>query len=120
MLTNDPFRPSAPTAAKYTPGQIVRHTRHEYRGVIVDVDPSFQGADELYEEAVEAAEEEAQAPKDHPWYHVLVDEEDVVTYVAEGHLAVDRDDSPIDHPMLEDFLGERRDDGSYAPLHTVN
>lgn len=102
-------------SAKYIPGEIVRHRRFEYRGVIVDVDPVFQGTEEWYAEMARS-----HPPKDRPWYHVLVDAEEAMTYVAERHLERDPDDSPIDHPMIEDLLGERRDDGSYAPLHTMN
>lgn len=103
------------TNAKYLPGQIVRHRRFDYRGVVIDVDPNFQGSEDWYEEMAKS-----RPPKDRPWYHVLVDEADSVTYVAERHLEHDSDDSPIEHPMLEDFLGERLDDGNYAPLHTMN
>jgi len=101
--------------AKYIPGQIVRHSRFDYRGVIIDVDPTFQGTEDWYNEVAQS-----RPPKDHPWYHVLVDEQDAVTYVAERHLDADADSSPITHPMLEAFLGARRDDGTYAPLHTMN
>ncbi len=104
-----------PSSAKYIPGQIVRHRRFAYRGVIIDVDATFQGTDDWYDEVAQS-----RPPKDRPWYHVLVDEQDAVTYVAERHLSADSDDSPIDHPMLEDFLGERQDDGTYASLHTMN
>eukprot|EP00752_Nemacystus_decipiens_P017372 g15567.t1 len=102
-------------SAKYTPGQIVRHRRFDYRGVIIDVDPVFQGSEDWYEEVAKS-----RPPKDRPWYHVLVDQDEAVTYVAERHLTPDGDPAPIDHPMLDDFLGEQRDDGGYAPLHTMN
>ncbi len=53
--------------AKFYVGQLVYHKRFDYRGVVVDVDPQFQGDDEWYE--VMAC---SRPPKDKPWYHVLV------------------------------------------------
>lgn len=32
--------------AKFAPGELVHHKRFDYRGVVVDVDPVFQGTDE--------------------------------------------------------------------------
>ena len=118
MTTESPTARSLPTTtrnARYVPGQIVRHRRFDYRGVIVDVDPDFQGSEQWYEEMAKS-----RPPKDRPWYHVLVDQADTMTYVAERHLDEDPDDSPIEHPMLEDYLGERLADGRYAPRHTMN
>ena len=35
--------------AKYHLGQIVRHKKHPFRGVVFDVDPEFSNTDEWYE-----------------------------------------------------------------------
>ena len=63
--------------ARFGPGQIVRHLRFDYRGVIVDVDPVFSGTDEWYDQVARS-----RPPKDEPWYHVLVDGAEHATYVC--------------------------------------
>ncbi len=100
--------------AKFGVGQIVRHLRFDYRGVIVDVDPTFQQTDEWYEEVAKS-----RPPKDQPWYHVLVDESSSITYVAERHLEPDPNSNPVQHPLLSRFFAAFRD-GRYATSRTVN
>lgn len=34
--------------AKYDLGQVVRHRKHPFRGVVFDVDPEFSNSDEWY------------------------------------------------------------------------
>ena len=36
-------------SAKYHLGQIVRHKKHPFRGVVFDVDPEFSNTEEWYE-----------------------------------------------------------------------
>ena len=55
------------TQAKYHLGQIVRHRKHPFRGVVFDVDAMFSNSDEWYE----AIPEEARPAKDQPFYHLL-------------------------------------------------
>jgi heat shock protein HspQ len=101
--------------AKFNVGQVVRHLKFEYRGVVVDVDPVYQGDDAWYEKVATS-----RPPKDAPWYRVLVDDAETMTYVAERHLAQPADASPIRHPMLKEFLVDAIDDGLYKARHTVN
>lgn len=65
---------------KFSVGQLVHHKKFDYRGVVVDVDPRFQGTEEWYEQVAKS-----RPPKDKPWYHVLVHEAGINTYVAERH-----------------------------------
>ncbi|MGI9303895.1 MAG: heat shock protein HspQ, partial [Gammaproteobacteria bacterium] len=51
--------------AAFSVGQIVHHKLFDYRGVIYDVDPHFQGTDEWYEEVAKS-----RPPRNKPWYHV--------------------------------------------------
>lgn len=88
-----------PTKAKFTVGQLVHHKLFDYRGVIVDVDPAFQGSDEWYAQMALSL-----PPKDQPWYHVLVHESIHRTYVAERNLEGDHDLTPIEHPEIEDYF----------------
>ena len=67
--------------AKFNIGQIVHHKMFDYRGVIYDVDPVFNGTEEWYQ-----AVAKSRPPKNEPWYHVLVDQASHETYVAEQNL----------------------------------
>lgn len=84
---------------KYAPGQIVHHAKFDYRGVVVDFDPEFSGTDEWYDKVAES-----RPPKDQPWYHVLVDGAEHLTYVAERNLEPDDSDQPIQHPAIGHFF----------------
>ena len=80
---------------KFFVGQIVYHSRFDYRGVVVDVDANFQGSEAWYEQVARS-----RPPKDQPWYRVLVDGGEHETYVAERHLEVDQEAKPITHPQI--------------------
>jgi heat shock protein HspQ len=79
-----------------------------YRGVIVDVDPYFQGTEEWYQTVAKS-----RPPKDQPWYHVLVDEADHTTYVAERNLEPDNEKSVINHPLVN-LIFQKFEDGAYV------
>lgn len=85
--------------SKFAVGQIVHHKKFGYRGVVVDVDPVFQGTEEWY-----GAVAKSRPPKDRPWYHVLVDGASHSTYVAERHLEPDESGREIHHPALDRFF----------------
>ena len=70
--------------AKFFVGQVVHHKKFDYRGVVFDVDATFQGTDEWYELVARS-----RPPKHMPWYHVLVNGAEQPTYVAERHLESD-------------------------------
>jgi heat shock protein HspQ len=94
--------------ARFSIGQVVYHSRFGYRGVIVDVDATFQHSEEWYD-----AMARSRPPRDQPWYHVLVHDSDHMTYVAERHLEACESADPIRHPDLSDYFDEFRD-GRYA------
>lgn len=81
--------------ARFGIGQLVHHRLFDYRGVIFDVDPVFQGTDEWYEKVAKS-----RPPKSDPWYHVLVDGAEHTTYVAEQNLEPDTSEEAIDHPLV--------------------
>ncbi|MEJ2059428.1 MAG: heat shock protein HspQ [Gammaproteobacteria bacterium] len=93
--------------ARFSVGQLVHHKLFDYRGVIFDVDPTFDGSDDWYEQMAKS-----RPPKDQPWYHVLVDGMDATTYVAERNLEPDSRLEPIEHPYVETFFSDF-DDGVY-------
>ncbi|MCH7887975.1 MAG: heat shock protein HspQ [Proteobacteria bacterium] len=96
-------------SANFRVGQLVHHKLFSYRGVVVDVDPTFQGSDTWYEIMARS-----RPPKDEPWYHVLVHDATHRTYVAERNIEPDDSGEPINHPELDEFLVEFRD-GAYTP-----
>lgn len=85
--------------AKFTIGQIIHHKLFNYRGVIFDIDFSFQGSDEWY-----ARIARSRPPKDEPWYHVLVDNATYQTYVAEQNLETAKGSGPIFNPGVEHYF----------------
>ena len=101
-------------AAQFSVGQLVRHRMFDYRGVIFDVDASFAGSDEWYEQVARS-----RPPKDSPWYHVLVDGATHSTYVAECNLEADDSGHPIRHPAIDTFFDELRD-GVYVSSGLAN
>lgn len=96
--------------AKYHLGQVLRHRKHPFRGVVFDVDAIFANTQEWYE----AIPEESRPAKDQPFYHLLAenDQSYYVAYVSEGNLVPDDTGEPVDHPDLADLFGEF-EDGCY-------
>ena len=90
--------------ALFSVGQIIHHIKFDYRGVIVDVDAEFEGSEEWYEQVALS-----RPPKDKPWYHILVDGSDSMTYVAERHLEGDSSCEPVRHPALKSFFADFKD-----------
>ena len=93
--------------ARFHVGQPVHHRRFDYRGVIIDIDPVFQGTEAWYEQMARS-----RPPKDRPWYHVLVHDAAHRTYVAERHLEPDLSGAEINHPELSLFF-DRFENGLY-------
>ncbi len=85
---------------KFTEGQLVRHLRYDYRGVIVALDRECQ-ADEAWYQA-----NKTQPDREQPWYHVLVDGAAHATYVAESNLAADTSGECVVHPWVNDYFDE--------------
>ena len=81
-------------------GQIIHHRLFDYRGVIFDVDANFQGSEEWYEKNAKTGA----PPKDEPWYHVLIDDDGRVAYVAQRNIELDSSPDPVQHPLLENFF----------------
>ena len=101
-------------SAKFSVGQIVGHRLFAYRGVVADVDATFQLSDDWYEQVALT-----RPSKDQPWYHVLVDDSDHVTYVAERNLTLDESSEPIRHPLVEQFFDDFSD-GHYTSARHMN
>jgi heat shock protein HspQ len=99
--------------AKYNLGQVVKHKKHPFRGVIFDVDPQFANSEEWYQAIPEAN----RPAKEQPFYHLLAENEQsyYVAYVSEQNLIADYSGEPVDHPDIPDLFGQFQN-GAY-PLH---
>jgi heat shock protein HspQ len=96
--------------AKFRIGQVVRHRLFPFRGVIFDIDPTFNNTEEWYL----SIPEEIRPSKDQPFYHLLAEnaESEYIAYVSEQNLLPDNSGEPLRHPELEErFYAER--DGTY-------
>ena len=99
--------------AKFQIGQVVRHRVYPFRGVIFDVDPSFNNTEEWWL----SIPEEARPRKDQPYYHLLAENDATyyVAYVSEQNLLNDESGGPVGHPDVGEMFGALRD-GCYEPL----
>lgn len=100
--------------AQFFIGQCIHHRMFDYRGVIVDVDPEFQGTDDWYEQVARS-----RPPRDEPWYRVLVHGTDQETYVAQRNLEPDPGHGPVQHPLVDEFFRGFQD-GVYLPHRGFN
>ncbi len=99
-----------PRKAKFGIGQIVKHRKYPFRGIIYDVDPVFANTDEWWL----AIPEEVRPRKDQPFYHLFAENADTeyVAYVSEQNLLPDTSGDPIRHPQVEEMF-VRAEDGEY-------
>ena len=99
-----------PRVAKFHIGQIVRHRKFPFRGVIFDVDPVFANTEDWWE----AIPADTRPSKDQPFYHLLAEnaETEYVAYVSEQNLLPDESGAPLRHPQLREMF-ERQTDGAY-------
>ena len=108
-------RPGGGAPNRFVPGELVRHRRYGYRGVVVAFDLECQ-ADEGWYRA-----NRTQPKRDQPWYHVLVDGAAHTTYAAEENLRADDSPLAIRHPLLELYFSDfedgfyRRNDRPWGP-----
>lgn len=98
--------------AKFRIGQVVRHRKHPFRGVIFDVDPTFSNTEEWWE----SIPEDMRPAKDQPYYHLLAENESsyYVAYVSEQNLMRDESGEPVEHPEVAELFGSPNDDGQYS------
>ena len=92
--------------AKFSIGQVVRHRKHPFRGVIFDIDPTFSNTDEWWE----SIPEKHRPIKEQPFYHLLAenDESFYVAYVSEQNLLLDLSKEPVRHPLIEEIFSGKK------------
>ena len=71
-------------SAKFQIGQVVKHRIYPFRGVIFDVDPTYNNTESYYE-----------------------------AYVSEQNLVVDNSRKPVEHPQINKMFDEIRN-GHYS------
>ena len=103
-------------SAKFALGQVVRHRVHPFRGVIFDVDPTFNNTNEWWE----SIPEDSRPRKDQPFYHLLAENETsyYVAYVSEQNLVRDDSGEPVDHPEVSEMFGPLREGGATTSTAT--
>ncbi len=84
----------------FQPGQLVRHKRYGYRGVVVEFDPCCSADDEWYNS------NKTRPDRNQPWYHVLVHDSDGITYPAQENLEADLSFEPINHSLIDVFFDD--------------
>jgi heat shock protein HspQ len=93
--------------AKYQIGQVVRHRVYPFRGVIFDVDPTFNNKEEWYQ----SIPEDVRPSKDQPFYHLLAEnsETEYIAYVSEQNLVPDASDEPLRHSQVSELFEDLQD-----------
>ena len=92
-------QPKVTRKVQFKRGQLVRHRRYGYRGVIVDFDKTCR-ADEAWYRS-----NRTQPERNQPWYHVLVDTTSESTYAAQTSLQADPSKAQIRHPLISRYFG---------------
>ena len=94
---------------KFDLGEVIFHKKYGYRGLIVEFDLTCQAPDEWY------YSNQSQPDRNQPWYHILVDGNQQVTYVAQSNLVYDQLNKPVVHPMLNLFFsGHNEEENKYV------
>jgi heat shock protein HspQ len=88
--------------AKFGIGQVVRHRFYPFRGVVFDVDPSFNNTEDWWL----SIPEEIRPSKDQPYYHLFAEnaETEYVAYVSEQNLLPDDSGEPVRHPQVDEVF----------------
>jgi heat shock protein HspQ len=107
------------THAKYHLGQVLRHRKHPFRGVVFDVDAMFSNTEEWYDNIPE----DSRPSKDQPFYHLLAENEEseYVAYVSEQNLLIDDTGEPVRHPQVREYFeGYDSKRKTYRPRHRIS
>ena len=81
-------------------GQLVKHRRYGYRGVVVAWETYCSAPDDWYQS------NPTQPQRCQPWYHVLVHGSGDITYAAQTSLEADESGQRVDHPLVDQFFSD--------------
>ncbi len=89
-------------SAKFGIGQVVKHRKYPFRGVIYDVDPVFANTEEWWL----AIPEDMRPRKDQPFYHLYAEntETEYIAYVSEQNLLPDTSGEPLRHAQIDEMF----------------
>ena len=98
--------------ARFQIGDVVHHRFFPFRGVVFDLDPTFNNSEEWWL----SIPEDKRPRKDQPYYHLLAENETTyyVAYVSEQNLLLDPSGEPIGHPQIADLFSGF-ENGHYTP-----
>jgi len=84
--------------AKFSIGDVVKHKFLNFRGVIFDLDPTFNNTEEWYN----AIPKDFRPKKDQPFYHLFAENEEIfyIAYVSEQNLNIDNSGIQANHPDI--------------------
>jgi heat shock protein HspQ len=99
-----------PVFPKFAVGQVVKHRKFPFRGIIFDIDPVFANTEEWWQ----SIPEEVRPRKDQPFYHLLAEnaETEYIAYVSEQNLLLDTSGEPLRHPEVDEMF-VRAGNGAY-------
>jgi heat shock protein HspQ len=111
-----PSKPREIRIAKFQLGDVVKHRKFPFRGVVFDIDPVFNNT----EEWLLSIPEEVRPHKDQPFYHLFAEnaETEYVAYVSEQNLLPDTSGVPIRHSQVPEMF-EKDDGGRYRPRNSM-
>ncbi|WP_298426478.1 heat shock protein HspQ [Rhodoblastus sp.] len=100
-----------PRVAKFGIGEVVKHRKYPFRGVIFDIDPVFANTEEWWL----SIPEEVRPAKDQPFYHLYAENSDTeyMAYVSEQNLERDESGAPFRNPQIDETF-MRSDTGQYV------
>lgn len=81
------------TDYSFRPGDVIRHRRYGYRGVVASADSECTASDAWYQS------NQTRPDRHQPWYQILADGGSE-TYVAEENLELDTSGEEINHPLV--------------------
>ncbi len=112
MSTDRTDGPQHPRKARFALGEIVKHRKYPFRGIIFDVDPVFANTEEWWL----SIPEDVRPTKEQPFYHLLAEnaETEYIAYVSEQNLLPDDSGEPLRHQQIADYF-EQDDNGDYHP-----
>lgn len=99
--------------ALFNIGDQVIHKNSRYRAIIVDIDPIFQASGRYNPQACKR-----EFATRNPWYRLLVDDSNQMTYVEECLLIADKSELPINNPNIRTYLKEEH--GHYSQQQVIH
>lgn len=93
--------------AKFGLGQVVKHRKFPFRGVVFDIDPEFNNTEDWWL----SIPEDVRPRKDQPFYHLFAENEETeyIAYVSEQNLLPDNSREPVRHPQIAEMFTRGRD-----------